>query len=740
MSIIKDFIKMINLFKQFILVIALFSSLHSKTNINIWHQMLYENRKVLREVCDEYEKQNSNIKINLTYRETEELRSSFQAASMGGSGPELIYGPSDQVGPFSVMEIIQPLDVLFDDEYFNQFVDNAIVKSNNKIWMVGDVVGNHLMLIYNRKLVKNPPLNTDQLINIGKQMTVDRDGDGMIDQYGLVWNYTEPFFYVPWLGGFGEWLLTDDNNPNLNTPGNIQGFEFIKSLRDDHMIIPKECDYEIANAMFKSGNAAMIINGDWSWSDYDGVIDFGISRIPMISETGKWPSPLVSTKGYSINVNTKGNKLRHTIDLMKYLTSADIQLYFTKRLNSQPSSIETLKRPEVAQNSLIKKSAEIINVGRPMPIIPEMRAIWDALREQYQAVLGGTISPEQAAKNSQVNALNQIKVMNEVIKPGLESIVIKFLFFVILIYLIFRFFKGYNRIVLDFKKNKIAYLFFMPAFIGIMMVIIFPFIYNVFISLSNYSLRTFNDWSIIGFYHYLKVFGDLQFYSILLKTIVWTLINIFFHVSLGIFLAILINQTLPAKPILRTLLIIPWAIPQYIAALSWRGMFNQEYGAINQIITQYLGLPAVQWLSQPLEAFTACILTNIWLGFPFMMVIALGGLQSIPIELYEAAKVDGANRWQQFKSITLPMLKPVMIPAIVLGTVWTFNNINVLWLVSNGGEPSNQTHILVSYVYKAAFNLYRYGYAAALSMIIFLLLLVFVTFFLKRTKATEGVY
>ena len=169
-------------------------------------------------------------------------------------------------------------------------------------------------------------------------------------------------------------------------------------------------------------------------------------------------------------------------------------------------------------------------------------------------------------------------------------------------------------------------------------------------------------------------------------------------------------------------------------------MFNQEYGSINLVLTKYFNISAIEWLSQPFEAFVACILTNIWLGFPFMMVIALGGLQSIPQELYEAAKVDGANRWQQLKSITLPMLKPVMIPAIVLGTVWTFNNINVMWLVSNGGEPSNQTHILVSFVYKAAFNLYRYGYAAALSMVIFLILLSSVLYFLRRTRATEGVY
>ena len=728
--------------KNIISIILFTTSIYanSKVTINIWHQMLYENRKALREVCDQYEGNNPSIDINLTYRETEELRSSYQAAAMGGSGPELIYGPSDQVGPFSIMKIIQPLDNLFPETYFKKFVKNAIVQSDNQVWMVGDVVGNHLMLIYNKDLVSSPPQDTNELIKIGKEMTLDVDGDGKIDQYGLVWNFTEPFFYVPWLGGFGDWILTDDNYPNLNTNGNRRAFEFIKSLRDEHKIIPKECDYEIANAMFKTGNAAMIINGDWSWGDYNGVIDFGITRLPMVSETGNWPSPLVSTKGYSININTKGNKLIETIKLMKYLTSSSVQLYFTEKLNSQPSSINALAHSNVKNNMLLKKSTEIIEVGRPMPIIPEMRAIWDALREQYQAVLGGTVTPEIAAKKSQENSIKQITIMNEIIKPGIQATVFKLIMVIGLLILFIMCLKQIPAFLIDYKQNKIAYLFFMPAFLAIMSVVIFPFIYNIFISLSNYSLRTFNDWEIIGLHHYISVFRDYQFYSILAKTILWTIINISFHVSLGIFLAILINRTLPAKPILRTLLIIPWAVPQYIAALSWRGMFNQEYGSINLVMTKYLNLPAIQWLSQPVEAFAACILTNIWLGFPFMMVIALGGLQSIPKELYEAAKVDGANRWQQFKNITIPMLKPVMIPAIVLGTVWTFNNINVIWLVSNGGEPSNQTHILVSFVYKAAFNLYRYGYAASLSMVIFFILFGFVLYFLRRTKATEGVY
>jgi arabinogalactan oligomer/maltooligosaccharide transport system permease protein len=185
------------------------------------------------------------------------------------------------------------------------------------------------------------------------------------------------------------------------------------------------------------------------------------------------------------------------------------------------------------------------------------------------------------------------------------------------------------------------------------------------------------------------------------------------------------------------LLILPWALPQYITALTWRGMFNYEYGAVNQILVRYLNLPAVEWLTSPFEAFAAVVLTNIWLGFPFMMVVALGALQSIPAELYEAAEVDGASAWRQFWGVTVPLLKPAMIPAITLGVVWTFNNINVVWLVTNGGEPNDQTHILVSFVYEAAFTMYRFGWAAALSMILFVLLFTFTQVFLHQTREAQ---
>ena len=280
-----------------------------------------------------------------------------------------------------------------------------------------------------------------------------------------------------------------------------------------------------------------------------------------------------------------------------------------------------------------------------------------------------------------------------------------------------------------------------PTIVIMLAVVAYPFVQNVLISLSNMNIYHIRDWEVIGFQQYVAVLTEPRFWDILLKTFGWTFINIVFHVGLGVFLAVVLHQKfIVGKPAWRILLILPWALPQYITALTWRGMFNYEFGAINLAITRYLNLPAIEWLTSPLEAFLAVILTNIWLGFPFMMVVALGALQSVPAELYEAAEVDGASKWKQFWNVTVPLLKPAMIPAITLGMIWTFNNINVVWLVSNGGEPNDQTHILVSFVYEAAFSMYRFGWAAALSMIIFFILFTFTQVFLNRTKATESVY
>jgi arabinogalactan oligomer / maltooligosaccharide transport system permease protein len=288
------------------------------------------------------------------------------------------------------------------------------------------------------------------------------------------------------------------------------------------------------------------------------------------------------------------------------------------------------------------------------------------------------------------------------------------------------------------SEKKFAFWLLGPAAIVLAAVVIYPFFYNLVLSFSNMSLLHIRDWQLIGPRQYEKVFTEPRFYTIFGKTILWTVINVFFHVTIGVSLALLLHEKVPGKAMFRTLLILPWAVPPIVTALTWRGMFHYEYGAVNLIWSKVFMQTPIQWLNDPVGTFTACIVTNIWLGFPFMMVVALGGLQSIPHELYEAAIMDGANAWQRFRTVTLPMLKPVLTPAIILGVVWTFNKVDIVWLVSNGGEPADSTHILVSYVYRAAFNLYRYGYAAAFSVIIFLMLLVFGIFYMRRMQKAQA--
>jgi len=291
----------------------------------------------------------------------------------------------------------------------------------------------------------------------------------------------------------------------------------------------------------------------------------------------------------------------------------------------------------------------------------------------------------------------------------------------------------------EVQNNRLAFFYTSPTFLIMGMVIAFPFLYNVVVSFSNMNLLHFRDWRIIGIDNYIAVFSDRVFWYYFMKTILWTVINVFFHVAIGIWLALILDKDLRGRSFFRTILILPWAVPQYITALTWRGMFNSEYGAVSLLLQKTFGWN-FSWLNDEWGAFTACLIANIWLGFPFMMVVALGGLQSIPRELYEAAEIDGSTWLDKLRTITLPLLKPVMVPAVTLGVIWTFNNFNVVWLVSNSGEPSDTSHILVSWVYKAAFRYFRMGYAAAFSMVIFAILLIFGWNFIRRTRATEPVY
>ncbi|HUL44649.1 MAG TPA: extracellular solute-binding protein [Bacteroidota bacterium] len=376
--------------------------------IVIWHQMRVDERVILEKQMNRYMSIHPDVHLEAIYKETEELRSGFIIAAIAGQGPDLVYGPSDQVGPFQVMNIIRPMENLFDTSWLNSFTPKALTWYKGHLLQIADKLGNHLTLVYNKKYVQKPPETDEELIALCQKLTVDRE------RYGLVWNYTEPFFFVPFMSGFGGWVMDDSGRPTLDNRGVIDGLKFIRDLRDKYKVIPAEADYNIADALFKDGKAVMIINGDWSWSGYRKAgIDIGVAPLPKITKTGLWCAPMVSPKGYSINRNVPEEKIPLIVDVLKFLLSPENQLETAKVLSTMPTRVSLYSDPYIENDEILRNSRLQIDRGRAMPVVPELRAIWDAMRPNYQAVLGGVKSPEDAARDMQTLALQKIQEMNE---------------------------------------------------------------------------------------------------------------------------------------------------------------------------------------------------------------------------------------------------------------------------------------------------------------------------------------
>jgi ABC-type sugar transport system permease subunit len=242
----------------------------------------------------------------------------------------------------------------------------------------------------------------------------------------------------------------------------------------------------------------------------------------------------------------------------------------------------------------------------------------------------------------------------------------------------------------------------------------------------------------VGFANYIRLITNPQisapFARVFLWTIAFAVLSVALSFTLGLGLAMLLNDPrIRMRTLYRVLVIVPYAIPSFVTILVWRGMLNQNFGVINQMLMSFFGSAGrVQWLENPWVAKAACLLVNLWLGYPYMMIVALGALQSIPHELYEASHVDGASRWQQFRKITLPMLLMPLAPLLIGSFAFNFNNFNLIYLLTQGRPavpntltPAGATDILLSYTYRLSFEGQRgnqLGLACAVSVMIFLVI------------------
>lgn len=228
----------------------------------------------------------------------------------------------------------------------------------------------------------------------------------------------------------------------------------------------------------------------------------------------------------------------------------------------------------------------------------------------------------------------------------------------------------------------------------------------------------------------------------MLRTIAWTAINMIIQVIVAFFIAVLLNsEGLRLKNLYKTLLMFPWAMPAYVSILLWRmGIYNTEFGLLNQWLKQ-LGLGPVNWLSNSSVAFFACIIVNLWMAFPFMIMTIDGALQSIDKSYYESATLDGAGYFTKIRKITVPSLWPIIAPAVIMTTFTTFKQFDIIFLMTQqqGANTGANVHTVITYAYEKAFITNNYGYSSAISILIFVIIIVAFPIVSRRTMKEEGI-
>lgn len=374
----------------------------------IWEQMPNDADLLFDEIAEEFMAANPNITISRTHYETEQLRTNFQSAALAGEGPDLVYGPSDNVGIFMVSELIQPITNVVSLDYLEQFAANALEdgKVDGQYWELPDVIGNQIAMLYNKDMVAEAPKTWEELVEVTAEFQDPANG-----KYGFLYNEKEPFWFVAWFGAYGGKVFDDERNPQLDTDAMVKALQFTKDIRTKYNLGEFDMNYDMADAMFKEGNAAIILNGAWSWSSYkEAGINVGIAPLPTVPG-GSNGLPFSSTKGYMISSFLKDEKKEAVAKFFEFFLNAENDAKFALLKAEAPTNLDARELESIKNDELQKAAVETINFTTPMPIIAEMRAIWDSIRPELEAVISGDTTPEAAAKAMQERAIDGIEII-----------------------------------------------------------------------------------------------------------------------------------------------------------------------------------------------------------------------------------------------------------------------------------------------------------------------------------------
>ncbi|WP_308365519.1 MULTISPECIES: extracellular solute-binding protein [unclassified Microbulbifer] len=715
----------------------------------LWHGYRGAERQALEQLLQDYNRRQGEVRVRALAVPFGSYADKLSAALPRGQGPDVFIFAHDRIGGWArAGHTVAPIDGLVEEAVLQRFPQKLLSAMRYRGHLYGLPFNfKSTALIYNRALVQSPPATTEELLTLAREYTDQKNG-----RFGLAYSYTEPFFHGALMNSFGHGPFDENSRLALDSDGNILSLQLLEDWARLYRILPEEPSSTLIASLFNRGRAAMVISGPWMLGEIAPGIDYGVSPLPVNSASGKPLAPWVAVEG--LFVSSWSNNKAAAYRLLEFLTARAAAERMAIAGGQLPANLAAFEHPTVAADKNAMAFRRQLDTAVPIPNLPEMTLLWMPLENVLKKVVKGAARPAPEMHRLQRRLEREIAALDPGRSAGAKPGEIPTWLWLVPAALAVCLLRRRRRIADGWRRHRTAYLYILPAVIGMLLLVFFPLLYGLLLSFTDTTLLNENTplasrW--LGLDNYVGILGDWNlwygegpersinfdnFYWTLFVTVCWTASNVLIAVGVALVLALALNKPVFGRTWFRVLLILPWAIPNYITALVWKGMFHPQFGVINQAL-QIFGVAPVAWFDSVGASFFTGLVTNVWLSIPFMLVVILGGLQSIPRELYEAAKVEGAGRWFQFRSITLPLLKPVLVPAVVLSVVWTFNMFNVIYLVSDGA-PAGATDILITKAFRIGFEKYQYAYAAAYSMVILALLFCYALWQMRFSKALES--
>jgi arabinogalactan oligomer/maltooligosaccharide transport system permease protein len=680
--------------------------------IRLWHPWRGAEESALLELLEDWDGPPVEV-LAVPY---DALSAKLGSAIPHGDGPDVFVESHERLGEYHRRRIVADVGDAWEDGAFVEQAQTAVTIDGARLGV--PLALKSLALYVNDDLVARTPADLEGIAALAPGLP-----RGV---FALAYEASNAYAHATLLHACGGRLVGDDGSFGFVGPQAEQSIAVVLELLANG-VVPPEADGALVTNLFRSDKAAFALSGPWLASDLEASHDaprYHVEPLPILARTGRRLAPLLTVEALMLSPHgaTKAEARR----LARWLASAE-----SARRREALARTVTARDDVPSEDPLVRAFLAQAQDAIAMPTTTAMRAAWEPANKALRKILRerGDVAAALAEAEQR---------FSRVLRPAPPARSPTALLVVLGGFALF----GAWRLVLrardpamreQLRRSIGPWTWIAHAVFTVGILVVLPLAVGAATSLTAGTPGDVRYVGLANFFDILTARGGPllasgSFWLTLVVTVVWTIANVALHVGLGlVFGLVLARPVLRLRAVYRVLLIVPWAVPNYVTALAWKGMFHQQFGAVAGLTTalgELLGTPIepIAWFSSFSTAFAANVATNAWLGFPFMMVVVVAALGSVPKDVLEAAEIDGANRWQRFTRVTLPMIGPSLVPAVVLGAIWTFNMFNVVFLVS-GGDPDGTTDILVSEAYRWAFTRdAQLGYAAAYAVLIFVLL------------------